>query len=552
MRARKMAVVGGALAAAVCAVAFVAGPGASAAQLPGGLGPCVGDACPGKYPPVNNGPFAGRDNGINVFAGGDFLVREGAAEAEGRVVVLGGFDMNKRAGGSAIYNVGIAGVGSRVPPPDGGDFLTTGKNVTVAPNQRLLADDGVVRYGGTVTGTVTGTLKQDPNAADPYKQLRPQLQEASTCYGKSAATGTAKNEGYRTLFTGDGKSALQVFNVDFDLTGPGGGMQGLEFAGIPAGATVLVNLVGGNRVINTYTGDLADQDPINHLREKLLWNFPDASKVKIAGQAQFQGSVLVGNPSSDTTVTASGTNGRFFTAGNLLHTSEGAAGGQEFHAYPFNGDLPDCAAPTTTPTTPTTPTSTTSTSTSSSTTTSTSTTTSSTEPTSSTTTSTSSTEPTSSTTSSSSTTSTTTTEPTSTTSSSTTSSSATSSTSSTTSSSTAPTGPSETESSTAPTSSSATSSSSQPTSSASSTSPTTSSSSSSSSASSSSSSSEAPAPITTTSDNSGGVAPGTGPSDQGPLASTGADIRGYLIGGGALLLIGGALVAAVAVRRKRS
>ncbi|MET9266688.1 choice-of-anchor A family protein [Amycolatopsis sp. NPDC004079] len=550
MRARKMAVVGGALAAAVCAVAFVAGPGASAAQLPGGLGPCVGDACPGKYPPVNNGPFAGRDNGINVFAGGDFLVREGAAEAEGRVVVLGGFDMNKRAGGSAIYNVGIAGVGSRVPPPDGGDFLTTGKNVTVAPNQRLLADDGVVRYGGTVTGTVTGTLKQDPNAADPYKQLRPQLQEASTCYGKSAATGTAKNEGYRTLFTGDGKSALQVFNVDFDLTGPGGGMQGLEFAGIPAGATVLVNLVGGNRVINTYTGDLADQDPINHLREKLLWNFPDASKVKIAGQAQFQGSVLVGNPSSDTTVTASGTNGRFFTAGNLLHTSEGAAGGQEFHAYPFNGDLPDCAGPTTTPTTPT---STTSTSTTSSTTTSTEPTsststttssTSSTEPTSSTTTSTSSTEPTSSTTSTTSTSSTTT-EPTSTTSSSTSSSSATSTTSSSsaTSSSTTP-GPSGTSSSTAPTSStssSATSSSSQPTSSASSTSPTTS-----------SSSSEAPAPITTTSDNSGGVAPGTGPSDQGPLASTGADIRGYLIGGGALLLIGGALVAAVAVRRKRS
>ncbi|MBN9739696.1 hypothetical protein DMP23_01030 [Amycolatopsis sp. A1MSW2902] len=519
MRARKMAVVGGAIAAAVCAVAFVAGPGASAAPLPGGLGPCVGDACPEKYPPVNNGPFAGRDNGINVFAGGDFLVREGAAEAEGRVVVLGGFDMAKRAGASAVYNVGIAGVGSRVPPPDGTDFLTTGKNVTVAPNQRLLADGGVVRYGGTVTGTVTGTLKQDPNAADPYKQLRPQLQEASTCYSKSAATGTAKNEGYRTLFTGDGKSALQVFTVDFDLTNRGGSMQGLEFAGIPAGATVLVNLVGGNRVINTYTGDLADQDPINHLREKLLWNFPDASKVKIAGQAQFQGSVLVGNPASDTTVTASGTNGRFFTAGNLLHTSEGAAGGQEFHAYPFTGDLPDCNAPTTSSTAPTSATSTSS-----------STTTSSTEPTSST--SSTTTEPTSSTSSS-------------TTSSSTTSSSATSTSSTTTSTSpsetSSSTSPSETSSSTVPTSSSATSSSSQPTSSSGSTSPTTS-----------SSSSEAPAPITTTSDNSGGVAPGTGPSDHGPLASTGADIRGYLIGGGALLLIGGALVAAVAVRRKRS
>ncbi|WP_409465416.1 choice-of-anchor A family protein [Amycolatopsis sp. GA6-003] len=542
MRARKMAVVGGAIAAAVCSVAFVAGPGASAAPLPGGLGPCVGDACPDKYPPVNNGPFAGRDNGINVFAGGDFRVREAAAEAEGRVVVLGGFDMAKRAGASSVYNVGIVGVGSRVPPPDGADFLTTGKDVTIAPGQRLLAEGGVVRYGGTVTGTVAGTLKQDPNAADPYQQLRPQLQEASTCYGKAAATGTAKNEGYRTLFTGDGKSALQVFNVDFDLTGAGGGMQGLEFTGIPAGATVLVNLVGGARVINTYTGDLADQDPINHLREKLLWNFPDASQVKIAGQAQFQGSVLVGNPASDTTVTASGTNGRFFTAGNLLHTSDGAAGGQEFHAYPFTGDLPDCTAPTTTPTSATSTSSSSSTTTSTEPTSSTSTTTSA-GPTSSSSTTTS-TEPTSSTSSSTSTSSTTstTTEPTSssTTSSSTTSSSATSSTSSTTSSSTAPTSSSET--------SSATSSSSQPTSSGSSTSPTTSSSSSSAS----SSSSEAPAPITTTSDNSGGVAPGTGPSDQGPLASTGADIRGYLIGGGALLLIGGALVAAVAVRRKRS
>lgn len=475
MRASKMAVAGGAIAAAVCAVAFVAGPGASAAPLPGGLGPCVGDACPDKYPPVNNGPFAGRDNGINVFAGGDFLVREGAAEAEGRVVVLGSFDLAKRAGASSVYNVGIAGVGSRVPPPDGADFLTAGKDVTVAPNQRLLADGGVVRYGGTVAGTVTGTLKQDPNASGQYKQLRPQLREASTCYGNSAATGTAKNQGYRTLFTGDGKSALQVFTVDFDLTGPGGGMQGLEFAGIPAGATILVNLVGGSRVINTYSGDLADREPINHLREKLLWNFPDASKVKIAGQAQFQGSVLVGNPASDTTVTASGTAGRFFTAGNLLHTSDGAAGGQEFHAYPFTGDLPEC----TTPATSTTPTSTTSTSSA-------------------------------------------TTEPTSTAS----SSSVTSSTSSTTSSSAT-----ESSSSTAPTSSS----------SASSTSPTKS-----------SSSSEAPAPITTTSDNSGGVAPGTGPSDQGPLASTGTDLRGYLIGGTALLLIGGALVAAVAVRRKRS
>jgi choice-of-anchor A domain-containing protein len=308
---------------------------------------------------VNNGPYAGRDEGINVFVGDQFQVRGGAAEAEGRVVVLGDFDMAKSPGGSSVYNVGIAGVGSRVPPPDGADFLTTGGNVTVAPGQQLLADGGVVRHGGLVTGTVTGTLEADPDAATPYEELRTQLEDASQCYAREEGTprpttGTAVNEGNRTLFTGDGTSALQVFNVDFDLTGPGGAMQGIEFEGIPEGATVLVNLVGASRTINTYSGDLADQDPLNGLRERLLWNFPDATTVRVAGGAQFQGSVLVGNPGSLTTLSTSGTAGRFFTTGSLLHTSEAGGGGQEIHAYPFTGDLPTCDTPPTTTTTTTT------------------------------------------------------------------------------------------------------------------------------------------------------------------------------------------------------
>ncbi|MFD7560904.1 hypothetical protein ACFV9E_41265, partial [Streptomyces sp. NPDC059835] len=97
-----------------------AGPGAAhalRAPLPNGLGPCIpgtgpGEACPPVWPEPNNLPFTGRDNNINVFVGGNMLVRRGAAEAEGKVVVLGDFDMNKSAGGN-VYNVGIAGVGSR-------------------------------------------------------------------------------------------------------------------------------------------------------------------------------------------------------------------------------------------------------------------------------------------------------------------------------------------------------------------------------------------------------------------------------------------------------
>ncbi|MER8047506.1 choice-of-anchor A family protein [Streptomyces sp. NPDC094032] len=354
-----------------CAVTLAAVPAlllgpasqaAVAAPLPGGLGPCVPGNCPDPYPQVSNGPLAGRDAGINIFVGNDYLVRGRAAEAEGRVVVLDNFDQNKEAGASGLYNLGIVGVGSRVVPPTDADFLTTGGDVTIATGQRLettggmLTETGTVRHAGTVTGNVTGTLVQDANAAVPYVGLRDQLTTASRCYARvngqpRPATGTAVNQNFQTLFTGDGTSALQVFNVDFDLASTTGGQQGVVFAGIPAGATILVNLLGTSRTINTYSGGLVDAaDPLNAYRERLLWNFPDATTIGLNGTGQFQGSFLMGEQSSMTTVTLPGVNGRFFTTGSVTHTSSATGGGgQEFHAYPFDGDLPDCG--TTPPTT---------------------------------------------------------------------------------------------------------------------------------------------------------------------------------------------------------
>ncbi|MEU6934749.1 choice-of-anchor A family protein [Streptomyces sp. NPDC046374] len=338
--------------------ALLLGPGsqaAVAAPLPGGLGPCVPGSCPDPFPEVGNGALAGRDAGINIFVGNDYLVRGRAAEAEGRVVVLDDFDQNKEATAGGLYNLGIVGVGSRVVPPKDADFLTTGGDITIASGQRLettgglLTETGTVRHAGTVTGNVTGTLVQDANAAAPYTGLRDQLTTASRCYARvdgkpRPATGTAVNQNFQTLFTGDGASALQVFNVDFDLTSSNGGQQGVVFAGIPAGATILVNLLGANRTINTYSGALVDAtDPLNAYRERLLWNFPDAGTVGLNGTGQFQGSFLMGEQSSMTTVTLPGINGRFFTTGSVTHTSSATGGGgQEFHAYPFDGDLPDC------------------------------------------------------------------------------------------------------------------------------------------------------------------------------------------------------------------
>ncbi|MZD09578.1 choice-of-anchor A family protein [Streptomyces sp. SID5785] len=346
------AVLAGAL--PVLTLGLAAAP-AAALPLPGGLGPCVPGDCPDPYPPVNNGTIAGRDNAVNIFVGDDFLVRGGAAEAEGRSVVLGDFDMNKSASAGQVYNIGEAGVGSRVPPPVGADWLTTGGGVSVAGDQRLLAEDGVVRHAGGLTGTVEAQKTvQDDEAVTPYDGLRDQLTSASRCYARvdgasRTPTGTAVNRGSEIVFTGDGTSELQVFNVDFDLAGSGGGQAGISFANIPADATILVNVLGSHRTINTYSGGIDDTtDPLNAYRDRLLWNFPDATTVDLKGTGQFQGSFLMGEQTSMTTVSLPGINGRFFTTGSLTHTSaEGGGGGQEFHNYPFNGDLPDCSsAPT--------------------------------------------------------------------------------------------------------------------------------------------------------------------------------------------------------------
>ncbi|MEU2127460.1 choice-of-anchor A family protein [Streptomyces sp. NPDC018352] len=354
-------------AVAMAAAAAMVGTMASTAladPLPGGLGPCLGSDCPTAWLDPNNGPATHHDSNINIFVGGDFLVREAAAEAEGKIVTLGRFDMDKREGASQIYNVGVAGVGSRVPPPNGSDYLTVGGPLSIATGKRLLAEEGtnhgVVKYARTVSGTVIPDPVHEADATAPYADLRDELTAASHCYAyddnqdrRRPATGTVVNSGFETVFTGDGTSPLQVFAVDADLVSAQGGQQGTTFAAIPDGATVLVNVYGSSRNISTLMGSL----PQAGLRERLLWNFPDATEVGLHGTGQFQGSVLIGQRSNTTVLDMSGTNGRFYTAGSLTHTSAGESGGQELHAYPFDGDLPGCGEePTPTPTPTDTPT----------------------------------------------------------------------------------------------------------------------------------------------------------------------------------------------------
>ncbi|MFF0706212.1 choice-of-anchor A family protein [Streptomyces tendae] len=219
---------------------------------------------------------------------------------------LGRFDQDKDTGGSRNYNVGIAGIGSRVLPDDGTDFLTVGGDLTVAAGEREAVEDawarGVARYADALEGIVDEDSVHDSDAVAPYKGLRQRLTDASQCHtyengARRTPTGTAATAGRTIDFTSDGSSMLQVFDIGFDLAVTGGAMGGFRFNSIPSGATVLVNAYGDGRKINTYD----DLLPAG-LRDRLLWNFPGASDVHLAGRTQFSGSVLVGNPSSTMTV----------------------------------------------------------------------------------------------------------------------------------------------------------------------------------------------------------------------------------------------------------
>ncbi|MFD9688109.1 choice-of-anchor A family protein [Kitasatospora sp. NPDC059088] len=332
----------------------------SAAPLAPPLGACSGPDCPATWPPPNNGDFTGRDATINVFTGGDYTVNGRAAEAEGKIVTLGNLTVDKNGGG--VYNMGVVGVGSRVVPPDGSDFVTSGGNVDVRTGNSILIGGsdshgpafGNLRHAGGVTGTVsidpTGRSIQDPNAAAPYQDVLTQIEEVSDCVGRATATGTVDVSSSQATFTGDGVSMKQVFNVTQNLASPSGGQIGLVFTNIPAGATVVVNMLGDSPVINTYTGTGLAGDQTTDLRSKLLYNFPTATSAQINGSAQFQGAVMAGNPGSTTTLAQPGINGRVYLAGNLIHTG---TGGYEIHSYPFDGDLPDCrVTPSPTPTSP--------------------------------------------------------------------------------------------------------------------------------------------------------------------------------------------------------
>lgn len=318
----------------------------------------IGECPEGTIPGPGNTNPVWTDQNVAIYAGGDFQVRQAAAEAEGLVVVAGDASFDKTPGGR--FNVGWVGVGSAVVPQPGTTMLAIGSDLAVGTTTVLdvganAFQDGVLLGGDVQIGGMSnpdyeatglryelnnGTLTQamGADAIAPWASWGTQITDQSADFAALTPTGSVTNGAILT-FTGDGTSATQVFEVGAATLA---GNPALGFADIPDGAAVIVNVTGGPVIWapNYFAEDgVRADDPASPLfgvlAARTLWNFPDATSVHIAGTSQVLGSIVVPNANPDAAqptlrVTAS-TNGRLYTNGTILMDGVG----NEHHNYPW-------------------------------------------------------------------------------------------------------------------------------------------------------------------------------------------------------------------------
>ncbi len=325
--------------------ALLSTPSYAGSGLGAETGPCLGPDCPSHYgPPAACRKLGaeGRDEAYSLVVGGHFHVLQGS-EAEGRIFVGGDLVLRTRG----YYNLVQVGAGACVVPPDadqasspphlvvGGQIQPVDPSAVLAvgqPNLRSTALIGGARVGAGQVQARGGVRYQTSPTPPPVDFNS--LAQRSAYWATLAPTGTVRGQ-HPMVLQGDGQSALQVFKLSADL--PSGG---LRLKGIPPGATVLINHPG-TPTVSLQFYDMTD--PAGHggfqfdteLTRRMLWNFPQASLVKLGGGAQWQGSVLVARGALYNALP--GLNGRVLVAGDLTQDSQGS----EFHNYDFKGELPD-------------------------------------------------------------------------------------------------------------------------------------------------------------------------------------------------------------------
>lgn len=253
----------------------------------------------------------------------------------------------------------------------------------------LQNSEGVYVAEGTVgtaeSSTQTSTTGAGYSSDGYYTRHHYNFGDNQIQYGfKFEASGS--NAEKLITFTGDGTSAMQVFNIDATQLSSNG-YRGVDFnfTNIPDNASVVVNVSGGN--VDFHTGwrfwwngleigdgyskaaTAAQKNAYSTAAQKIMWNFKDATQVTIRGgvategagdgkktdddpAAAMLGSILVPRGNFEDHVT---TNGRVYVGGDFsmynptaipyVNNNDGWEGrtasvinmDQERHNLPWNG-----------------------------------------------------------------------------------------------------------------------------------------------------------------------------------------------------------------------
>ncbi|MGC5410417.1 choice-of-anchor A family protein, partial [Streptomyces sp. DT225] len=274
---------------------------------------------------------------------GEFVLGDDvhSPDAEGAVAVGGNADFK---GG---FSVGNELTAAQVDALPGRASLVVRGNLENGGSATVVMKGNAV-VGGTVTGRPVdlhnGTFGKKADLIDFDGEFA-KLRSYSDALAKESATSgaTVKLDGNRLTLTGTdtGRNVFPVEAAQLEKAKE-------VFVEVPAGATTIVNVTGQTYDMQTAgtTGfflsggqdfvldDKSQSAQDGAIRAKLLWNFPNATKVVKNSQAAWPGSVLapyahleLGN--------AAPVNGSVWVAS--LHGS----GGAETHHFPFTGCLPE-------------------------------------------------------------------------------------------------------------------------------------------------------------------------------------------------------------------
>ena len=304
---------------------------------------CEG-TCPSPYPDVaSNLAYTGVDNNYSVFIGGDLNIT-GGRELEGRGFVYGDFNYNAPG---TNYNTGFVGVGSGVAPADNTYWLTIGGDLNFNGTYLLASQgasaEGIVAVKGSASdndffGSGNGRLARTPNLdLSVFDDCFATINTQSQCWAAAASStnGTYVDAfGTFTFTSTNAASGLYVFNVAADMD-PGYGGS-VDFQNFPNDATILINVDKPGSPDNITLNIGAFTNVSDELRQRIIWNFPDASIVTLKGWSQFLGSIVVPSRTSLVDMTeVPGFNGRIIVGGDVTQV----ASGSEYHCYSFEGDL---------------------------------------------------------------------------------------------------------------------------------------------------------------------------------------------------------------------